>query len=80
MNVRAKFKLIEIREHYWNPDVRTFVFQPQYDTRIEEDKRFYDATPSGQCEMMVNNPKVRETFKLGDDYYLDFSPVPAEPV
>lgn len=78
MNVRAKFKLIEIRSHYWNSNARTFVFQPQYDTTIAEDRRFYDATPSGHCEMLVNNPAVIEEFKIGQDYYLDFSPSPAE--
>lgn len=74
MRVRAKFKLIEIRSHYWNSNSRTFVFQPQYDDSIEEDRRFCDATPSGSCEMLVNNPAVIEAFKLGQDYYLDFSP------
>ena len=74
MRVRAKFKLIEIRSHHWNPNARTFVFQPQYDSTIEEDRRFYDATPSGQCEMLVNNPAVIEEFKIGQDYYLDFTP------
>ena len=74
MNVRAKFKLVEIRSHHGIPIGRTFVFRPEYDYTIPEDRRFYNLTPSGCCEMFVTNPKVLKEFKLGENYYLDFSP------
>lgn len=73
--VRAKFKLTSIE---WNYGVaRKLVFTTQYDQTIPEDQRFYKATPSGRFEMLVDNPKALEMFKLGEDYYFDASPAPA---
>lgn len=79
MSVRAKFTVTEIRQrHQWGG--RTIILQPVYDTSIPEDQRFYDATPSGSMEMMVNNPAAIERLALGASFYVDFTPVvPAEP-
>lgn len=76
MSVRAKFKLTEIRRHYWGaPQQRTLRFDAQYDPGIPEDQRFYDATPSGHFEMLCNNQAALDQFKLGEDYYFDITPV-----
>lgn len=75
MSVRAKFKLTEIRQHHWGqPQARTLHFDAQYDQTIPEDRRFYDATPSGHFEMLVNNPAALDQFTLGNDYYFDITP------
>lgn len=73
MNARAKFKLTEIRMHDGAPDSRTFVFYAVYDMSIPEDRGFATLTPTGHCEIRVTNPFIIENFKLGQDYYLDFS-------
>ncbi|HEX4149576.1 MAG TPA: hypothetical protein VHY20_11340, partial [Pirellulales bacterium] len=52
-------------------------FEPQYDSSIPEDQRFYSTTPSGKFEILVNNPAVQSAWKLGSSYYLDASEVPA---
>ena len=78
--VRAKFRLVEKREHCDNQGV-TLVFTPVtsgYDD-IEEDKRFHRYTPSGKLEMFVNNPPAAEKFALGGKYYLDFTPADVPP-
>ena len=77
MSVRAKMKLTEITETCWGkPGSKKLHFSAQYDTSIPEDRRFQEATPSGSIEMHVDNPIALEAFKLGDDYYVDFSPAP----
>lgn len=57
--VRAKFKLTEIRDSKWHkdsPGSKTLKFSTQYDDTIPEDQRFQKATPSGTCEMQIDNP------------------------
>lgn len=83
MEGRAKFMLQEHVQTGWSFDHKqhTFVLRPQYDTAIPEDQRFAKATPTGELRLVVDNPKVVESWsrKLGQLFYLDFTPVPAEP-
>jgi hypothetical protein len=76
--VRAKFALTEITEVSWSKDARRLTFAPQYDTSIPEDQRFAKATPSGELWMQVDNPAALEQFKLGQAYYFDITPAPAQ--
>ena len=39
-----------------------------------ENKKFWDATPSGSLQLGVVNPETWEHFVLGTAYYLDFTP------
>lgn len=39
-----------------------------------ENKKFWDATPSGNLEMWVTNRDAADFFELGAEYYLDFTP------
>lgn len=72
--VRAKFQVQEIRHHaHGNPGAATVVLRPQYDTTIEEDKRFAKATPSGEMSMYIDNPPALAFFELGKSYYIDFT-------
>ncbi|MFW6027562.1 MAG: hypothetical protein ACOC91_02020 [bacterium] len=73
MTVRAKLCLTEIVEHA-GTGAKTLKFQAQYDDSIPEDRRFSQATPSGHVELYVDNPSALERFRLGESYYVDFTP------
>lgn len=53
---------------------KTVKLQCSYDTTIPEDQRFYDATPTGHIEMVVNNPVALEQLTIGKSFYVDFTP------
>lgn len=77
MTVRAKLRLTQITEYKWGPDAhihRTLRFETQYDDKIPEDQRFQKATPSGHCELQIDNPAALEQFQHGKAYYVDFEP------
>lgn len=48
--------------------------QQGYDEKVtsKEDGAFWEATPSGELWMMVNNPDAAEQFQPGDKFYLRF--------
>jgi hypothetical protein len=73
--IRAKFKVSEVRQHAWHPTGRTIVLEPQYDSSIEEDRRYATATPSGRIEMFVDNTKAIAALTIGTFFYIDFTPV-----
>jgi uncharacterized DUF497 family protein len=75
--VRAKFHLSEVHNLSWGS--KRFVFKPQYDTSIEEDRRFAKASPDGRFEIVVDNPSAAEQFNLGAFYYVDFTPAESVP-
>lgn len=75
MSVRAKLHLSSITENDWG-GAKTLKFQSMYDTSIHEDQRFQKATPCASAEFQIDNPAALEQFKLGGDYYVDFTPVP----
>ncbi len=54
------------------------VFETRYDDDIPEDQRFQTATPTGSCEMVIDNPAALEFFKPGEEYYMDFISVKDE--
>lgn len=38
-----------------------------------ENKDFNEATPAANLSIMIDNPKAKDYFKPGKEYYLDFS-------
>jgi hypothetical protein len=76
MTVRAKLQLVAITNH-GGTERKTLRFEARCDQTIPEDQRFQKATPYGQVELQVDNPGAIEKFALGQEYYVDFSPVPA---
>lgn len=76
MQVRAKLRLSHITERNWggSEPQRTLRFDCQYDQSIPEDQRFAKATPSGFIELQVDNPAALVQFKVGQTYYVDFTP------
>ncbi|MEH2381129.1 MAG: hypothetical protein V7K27_19955 [Nostoc sp.] len=41
----------------------------------EENLAFWKATPAGQISLQITNPQASEQFRVGHDYYVDFTPV-----
>ena len=40
----------------------------------DEDNTFAKWTPQADCTMTVNNPALYDQFKIGDKFYVDFTP------
>lgn len=74
MTVRAKFTVQEHRTTSYNPQSKTVILRPQYDTTTPEDQRYAKATPSGELTMQIDNPPALAEFELGRTFYVDFTP------
>jgi len=73
MSVRAKFKVTKVAHtEYGGKEV---TLTPQYDTSIEEDRRFAKATPSGTIQLYIDNPPAADQLALGKFFYVDFTEV-----
>lgn len=58
-------------------DGNTVKFGTVYEPDAEKDSenaRFTKATPWGEIKMGIDNPAAFEQFKVGQCYYVDFSP------
>lgn len=78
MTVRAKLRVERITSVQWGatePQV-TLRLVTQYDSSIPEDQRFQKATPTGYCELQIDNPAALAQFTVGKAYYLDFTEAP----
>ena len=73
MNVRAKFKVESVTLHTFGEIIKMNAVC--YDG-TEENASFSKYTPTGSYEMTVTNEALFGHFKPGEDYYLDFTPVP----
>lgn len=75
--VRAKFVCNSItRQRHWDPskgETQTIKLTPVVGGS-EENKAFYEATPSGSIELMTVNEETAKSFELGKYYYVDFTP------
>ena len=56
---------------YFHFDVKLSAVTSKYDDK--EKNQFAEATPGGELSMLITNPKAKDFFKPGKDYYLDFS-------
>jgi hypothetical protein len=71
VSVRAKFIVSKVE--FYNPNSRRIDLKPVYsEDPNHENKQFWDATPSGEMWMIVNNPRAAEFFEPGREYYIDF--------
>lgn len=41
---------------------------------VEEDKQFSKYTPTGHMEATINNKRVLDQLKVGEEYYIDITP------
>lgn len=70
--VRAKFKVSQITENEAGSSIQLIPVS----VGSEENKEFYKYTPSGQIELNVVNKETADHFKVGQQYYVDFSLAP----
>lgn len=78
MAVRAKFYVGKVAKFRANnsqgqPGFGYEVTMHPVTSGSEEDKAFWQATPSGELRMSILNPIAGEQFEPGDTYYLDFT-------
>ena len=79
--VRAKFKVTEITRHMgsrkegdaWVPAEMQTVKMSPVTGGSEENKTFWDASPSGELRLGVINQAAWSAFELAEEYYLDFT-------
>jgi hypothetical protein len=77
-SVRAKFFVSKVE--FYSPTSRYFVLKPVYSENPEhENKSFWEATPSGELSMNIQNPRASEFFHIGEEYYVDFHAALAAP-
>lgn len=78
MTVRARLRLTSVTDTNWGGSLtqKKLRFDAIYDTATPEGQRFQKATPSGHCELQIDNPQAIAQFEIGKDYYVDFNPVP----
>ena len=87
MTVRAKFKLVgwknavgsRLKDGKW---VEGIVASLEFSAVHSEDpnsenRKFWEATPSGKIELNIVNPEALKDFDIGKEYYVDFIPVVA---
>ncbi|AFY34866.1 hypothetical protein Cal7507_4497 [Calothrix sp. PCC 7507] len=72
MSVRAKFLVESVTNHPCGGN--TVKMRPVH-TDSKENKSFWQATPSGNLEMYINNPNAATFFASGAEYYIDFTQV-----
>ena len=70
---RCLMQLVSRERLYWVQPAERLKFIAQYDTGIPAEKRFFDATPSGDITILVNNQEVLNEMVLGEKYYVDFT-------
>jgi hypothetical protein len=77
---RAKMTLNTVTiSKYGDKEMRSFKFNPVYSQDPEsENKKFWDASPSGELNLGVVNQQVWPIFEVGEEYYLDITHVPKE--
>ncbi|UYZ60102.1 hypothetical protein [Hymenobacter latericus] len=68
---RAKFKVDYVQDFGTSATVK---LSPVYGTS-GENKTFWDATPCGSIELMIQNRTALAGFKPQAEFYIDFTPV-----
>ena len=84
MATRAKFKvqrfestLTMVRGEdgvHRDKELRTIIMFPVFSSEEgSENKKFWDASPSGEIKLGVINQEAWKEFELGAEYYVDFT-------
>lgn len=85
ITVRAKFKVTGINRSmggktlddgsYVPVEIQTVSLSPVYsDDSESENRKFWEATPSGEIKLGCINLEAAEHFELDGEYYVDFTP------
>lgn len=67
--LRAKFACLSVQKWVNSEQVKLLAVTKD----SEENKAFWDATPSGQVDMSITNSAAFGSFEPGAEYYLDFT-------
>lgn len=70
MSVRAKFKVQCITD--WG-SLKQIKLQAVFAGEIPENQRYHKYTPSGELSITIDNPSASDQFKVGEEFYLDFT-------
>lgn len=71
MTVRAKFNVAEFTK-YGNGGGAKVTLMP-VTTGSDENKSFWEYTPSGKLEMHITNPEAAKQFEALGEFYIDFT-------
>jgi hypothetical protein len=74
MSVKAKFICNTVSQHKFNRQdlgSATVILTP-VTSGSEENKEFWQYTPSGKVEMTIKNEAALKYFAAGEEYYLTF--------
>ncbi|MET3699354.1 hypothetical protein SAMN05877753_1027 [Bacillus oleivorans] len=74
MSVKAKFVCTNVNKQKWGKqdEGSTTVVLKAVTSDSEENKKFWQYTPSGHLEMTIKNEAAEKYFELGEEYYLTF--------
>lgn len=78
---RCKMRLVSISGGYYGTDKgRTVEFRPVNAEGSEENKRFFQATPSGELKLTISAEAAKslglDQGKIGSEFYVDITPAP----
>jgi hypothetical protein len=71
---RAKITVTEVKRYTYG---ETITANPVY-SGSPEDNSYSSSTPSGKIELHVTNAALIGQINPGDQFYVDFTPVPVE--
>ncbi|HEV2237558.1 MAG TPA: hypothetical protein VGR57_12920 [Ktedonobacterales bacterium] len=84
MAVRAKFYVSEVKQSRYHgssggsaPELLTTIKLAPVNANSEENKQFFRWTPAGSIDFGTVNPAVVAQMHIGDEFYVDFTPVEA---
>jgi hypothetical protein len=64
---------------YGPTELRTVVMAPVYsDDPNSENRKFWEASPSGEIRLGTINPEAWAPFHIGGEVYIDFTPAETE--
>lgn len=81
--MRAKLQVGFVQEHFYGPDKGKSqetlqmhaVCAPKYDdSGLDEDNTFAKFSPGASLSINIANPALWGQFKVGDRFYVDFTP------
>lgn len=77
--VRCKMKVTEInkRSSQWSDTPQDSSEVKLTPVMGDANKTWAKYTPAGSIALTINNPEAFEQFKIGETYFVDFTPAPA---
>jgi len=77
--MRVRFLVQDIASQPWSNTSKRVELRARYDPTIPGELRGYDAQPTGEVTLVVNNPKILAQLRVNQAFYIEFIPVPTRP-